>query len=265
MIFYDKNFDDFIDLYKQDKNLYLEIWEIWYINFFYELKYKWIQLPKYSERKINKIIENFKQIFESQKNFWWKIIYIWSSYWKEILEEISENPEQNYKKLKNILLFNKTDKQYLEKEKKQLLETKHRQNHITIKNLKNYDFSLLWLIDFDDNIDYEKNLKNLKILENQILLQNHYFNDFIVIFTNIAWEKRTINLTWNKKANSDKQEIYTDKQEFFTKIKEIKEIYSDNLEINNIDYSIMFFKSNWWKKKPPASNNIYYNPKKMVA
>ena len=240
-IFYKEWFDDFISLYRWKENLNLEIAKLWYINFYYELIEKDILFEKFSDEKMDDLFAKFKNILDTKKDLISKMNYITSSYLFDIVEYIWKNPDRNIEKLKEIIKLSEKEKQELEKLKEKYWKEYYDVQESEIKIIFS-SLDLIVKIDYNKKDDIKKNNFQLSVLETKLWLDNNMY-DYKIVFLGINGDVRIISFSENNIKMMDGEEVYNNKWEFISRIKEIKNIYDFHLENNNLNYIFFVYKT----------------------
>jgi hypothetical protein len=93
----------------------------------------------------------------------------------------------------------------------------------------------------------------------EINLFNNWWNEFEIHFISISWQIESFRLTPNKDNTKSIYYTYNDFNIFSNDIIETNKEYIENLEDNDIDYTIIISKSIWNEKPDPEEDNEVIN------
>lgn len=242
----------------------------WRINILYELRSKNNNLPKFSDSEMDLIFKEFKNTRDDSGLFF----FIWKNA-ESILNSISINPQRNINILKDILIY--TEKEL--KIAKDLFKDTFLSDE-SFSSFLNTKFNdkienLVWSLESLDLQEIsreilkdksEEDYINKKIKEFTIDIANkNITNDsiFSIYFDSFENKMKVLILQWKElyslKEPVDYIEIYTDKNSYFSKLKEVNKDYFENLRNYNIPYWLFFFKTKWWRDEAPITDNTKNN------
>lgn len=258
---------EYIFLYKNPEELYTFVANEWYIEISYYIKEKYPNLTKFSETEMDSILASFKKRRKQWVIFFWLLVD-----YNLILKSISTNPEDDYKKVKNILKLSENE---IEKWKELFKDNVFSNEDFTlylknefeksieelIQSLKslNLDLKKSFLL---DNKDHFQNLYNFIDIELiKISIGNIVDTPIFSIYYDSLENKMKVLILQEKeiyvlKKGTSYIEIISDKNEYFNKVKEINNDFAANFKKFNIPYAFLLFKMKGWKNDFPLDNMV---------
>jgi len=240
---------DFINLYKNKQELLEEIWKIDLLLLFDLVDYYWIEFEKFSNEKSEIIFKSFERDFKSKKLFD-RINELWMYNWYKVCWLIFENWNLFYQEIqKNFNLTEGEKEKFEELKQTSFFESYQKEIQLNTILLEDINFAKISELTMNDTFKWTNyDVFSTKVYE--LLISLSVKNAYSIIFIDISWKKEQFNI-WNNIELWWYNYWLLEKESFSSDLKENFQDFSNNLNTNNMDYTILIFKQNWDKDNIP--------------
>ena len=268
-LFFSENNLSFLEMYRDIDELIKILWIEW---FFEQYDYFLLNNPdlwKIEKKDTLKAIKNFKDV-----KFTWntldKINTYWIYDWDIIIDNIFEDSTLAKKEFFKLFILSKKEKQDLKNMKVDFLNYEYNDEiEDLIEETEETNKSLYYSMKFSRNNDLDiENKTNILLSKiTEVCILKNPFNEFLITFMDITWKRTNLELTSKIQRLISNYNTHEDYNSFIKEFKLILYSYIDFFKINDFNFDVLIFKSNWDKDwdDNESVNNIFFTWKELKS